>query len=302
MAHKHNHFVPAFMLRYWRSYDEKRRIGVHVFHVADRRYEWDRQVGKNATVPFRFAALDDLYVPVVAGRRHLSLEEGWLAEQERELSKIVEKAHRKQEVTIRGRQSNPVPALVRAFKVREALFALHARSPDIIKIFQDLVEAKPDLRPLLGADPADDSKQVALHNLVMLAQKSARDMACPKYAFIHGPEGTFILGDRPVFQANELGWFAVLTDKVAVNFVDGLDPMGESITVDVADGIQDIINEQVALQARRWIVAKDKDQLLRYAEKIGTPEWHENWKNLEIGYIDLPERIPLLRIKERAGL
>ena len=270
--HHHNHFVPQMLLRHWLvEQDGFRGVHVHVVKEGVSRFE---RVGKRARKPYRFAAVPDLYVPVVEGERATSLEAGWLQGQERLLASVIGQAER------RGRMTFQRARDVTVFKM--ALFCLEHRSPSEIHRLEAFLESHPDLRERVTANPERSTRQIVLENLIHIVTEMANRHPFLRVTFLHSTGPTFVIGDRPYFRADDDGGFVVLTRKLAVNYLPSPDHQDEFNHRDIPPALVDHFNGLVARQAREWLVADSPERLQEYASVFSTDEWKRAWEESRI--------------------
>jgi len=267
-THRKNHYIPKFMLKYWLVEQDGFR-GVHVYRVADGTSSFDR-VGRNARNPFSFAIVEDLYVPIIEGQRAIAMEKGWFNGLEHAMAEVIRQAHDGEPIAL---TKHDVMS-----RLKMGLLALHMRPRAIIELVSDVVDADPRLRAAISANPERSTHRIVLENLIHMVTELTNLHPFVDYIFLLGEPGTFIIGDRPCFSTGELGRFAVLTDRVAVQFSPSRTHCDRYKYVDAPDGMVDLINERMALQARDWLVAGSSDTLVRYSSVIKTDEWHEEWE------------------------
>ncbi len=273
-THRRNHYVPRFMIQYWEKLNGGVR-GVFVHLLAEDRSCFERTTKRR---PYPFAVAEDLYVPLIDGRRAISMEARWLNEQETALSELVRLAHQRSD-----RLARDIAGYTR---ISMALFALEQRSRFNLEHLRRAVEDRPDLCGYISASPEREPHRLVLENLIHLAMEMHTRHWPLTLTFVHAGNANFILTDRPgVTDPGMAERVMVLTNKVAVVYRKALgQPSFEHI--DATEEFVDTVKRMLAIKARDWIVADDLSLLNRWAQVSRSAE-AENYRRSErIGRVE----------------
>lgn len=253
-SYRHNHYVPRFMIQYWEK-PNRGVPGVFVHLLPEDRSAFQRTTRRR---PYPFAIVEDLYVPLVDGRRATSMEARWLNNQETALSELVRLAHQRSDRLARN--------VAEYTKISMALFALEQRSRFNLEYLRRAVDDRREFREYISASPEREPHRLVLENLIHLVTEMHTRHWPLTLAFVHSGKASFILTDRPGFADQGMPErVMVLTNKVAVVYQRSISqPMFEH--VDATREFVDTINRMLAIKARDWIVADDPSVLDRWVQ------------------------------------
>ena len=258
--YKRNHTVPVFLLKYW--VDEATQYkGVHVFDLVRDKIIVSTSQGKR---PFSFAINEDIYVHDGYTTRSVGLEK-WFSGQEAELSNLANKVHNRMPILIK--------TTFQMTKIMMALTSLEYRSNYSISLITKKIESEKDLRCKISANPERAIKQIVLENLVHLITEQSMEYMPAVMLFMHSPPNCdWVISDRPYFNDESLEFrLIVLTNKVLVAYSRSADFSYRHIDVSIEDF--EFFNKYLALNAREWLVVKDKTELGKYRKLYKTTEW-----------------------------
>lgn len=267
------------MLQYWVDSDTPHK-GVHVYDIRSKRSYISTGLGAKA---FSFAIVDDLHIPIVNGKRAVGMEK-WFSALEGPLSTFIRQAHaRKKPLTFQ-----PPEKYTRTLM---ALLGLECRSRYNLALIQRELEHNDSLTKALDDGRESAPKTVVLENLVHAVSEKLAYICPTELNIVHAPRGrSWITCDRPfITSANNLTGFrhVVLTNKVLLSYrrsEDGTDNYSYSdATVDFAD----LINNEVALTARDWLVADSPRLLAKYAALTQTDEWHRRVAEDQLSFLPI---------------
>lgn len=252
------------MLDYWASQPEHCPYsGVWVYEIDSKRKYFANAQGRSA---YTFAVTNDVYIPTVEGERATAMER-WFSALEGTLADFASQAHKHQETLSLEKQEDVV-------KVLAALFALECRSPSIIRQFQATfasLDTLPQPVELL-------SHQFALENVINYASEYAARYSLGHMLLLYCEEPSVLLSDRPTVGDSELTHkFFVLTSKVIVALAE--ERQGNEFAyayVEQEQGMLDLLNKNIALQARVWIASTTESQLDQYIPVFDSDEWKEH--------------------------
>jgi hypothetical protein len=207
-----------------------------------------------------------VYVPRIEDERATSVEQ-WLSDLEGELASLCTQVHdRKDPLTIQTHS-----AAVRALM---AMFSLECRSSHNVEAVAAAIEADPSMAEIVGGEPGQSTKQMALQNLITLVTERATAYGRLRLRFWYSPNGGVLLCDRPTFSADGLPTFVVLTNRVIASVEEG-DPQ-ETFGYQYHELGEDFLaslNTMSALQARAWIVADTEAGLQQYIKVVQSDDW-----------------------------
>lgn len=271
--HRHNHYVPRFMINYWETASGHHR-GVFVYSLPEGRTYFEKTTTRR---PYPFAIVEDLYVPLIGGRRATSMEARWLSAQETALSDLVRLAHQRTDRLARD--------IAEYTKISMALFTLEQRSRFNLERLRRAVEDRPELRKCISTSPEREPHRLVLENLIHLVTETHSRHWPLSLVFVYSGNGSFILTDRPGFTDPRMPErVMVLTNKVAVIYQRSEQPTFEHI--DATPDFVDMVNKMVAIRARDWLVADNTALLDRWSEATRSIE-AENYRRSErIGPIE----------------
>ena len=259
-THKLNHYIPCFMLKYWEQ-RKALRYGVHVYHIREGQITFERSRGRRR---FAFAAVEDLYVPIIDGCRITAIEMGWLNNFETALAHIVRCVHRDEQLAIRD--------ALTLTNFGMGLFSLEQRSRYNIETLIKLIEGEPSFRGLISANPERELKRLVLENMINVVTECYGRYEPLQVKFLYAKGQSFIVTDRPYFADPEVHeHFMVLTNKLGVLYWKG-DNRPQYLVGNAPPDFVDLMNKTIVVRARDWIVADNIDQLRHYVEIYNSQE------------------------------
>lgn len=261
--YKKNHSVPRFMLEYWVDQNTPHK-GVYVYELKSQRYYISTGQGRK---PFSFAITNDLYVHTANGIRAVGLEK-WFSDQENSLASIVRQVH--------NRQMLAECSLKDFTKIIMAIIGLECRSSYNISKIQEIIEKDSFVRKTISASPSCPPEQLVLENIVHWVNEQLPSAVPTEMVFYFAPEYlSLVLGDRPYFNHNEIEYrFVVLTNKVLLGYRHSNEFTYKYI--DAEKEFIEMINKQVALNAREWLVADNPEVLKKYAALFQSDDWKQS--------------------------
>jgi len=261
-SYKLNHSVPQFMLEYWvdRSTPHK---GVHVYEVKSQRSYVSAGQGKK---PFSFAITKDLYVHTSKGIRAVGLEK-WFSDQESSLASLVRQVHNKKPIK--------ECASYDFNKIIMAIIGLECRSSYNIRKVQEAIEKDNFIRTIVTANPKRPAEQLVLENIVHQVSDQVASLVPTEMYFFFAPENrSWVICDRPYFKYSDIEYrFVVLTNKVLLGYRPWND--FEYIYRDVKNDFLEMMNKQITLNAREWLVATTSEELNKYVGLFQSEEWKQ---------------------------
>lgn len=258
--YKQNHSVPKFMLEYWIDKSTVHK-GVHVYEVKSQRSYVSTGQGKK---PFSFAITNDLYVHSVNGIRAVGLEK-WFSDQEGPLANLVRQVHNRQPIAECSDKSFT--------KIIMAIIGLECRSSYNIRKIQELIEKNNFIRTKITASPTRSPEQLVLENIVHWVTDQLATVIPTEMLFFFAPEDhSWIIGDRPYFNHSDIEYrFVVLTKKVLLGYRRSNDFIYQYI--DAEKDFIEMVNQQITLNAREWLVAANPGQLNNYLGLFQSDNW-----------------------------
>jgi hypothetical protein len=225
-------------------------------------------------IPFRFATMEDLYVPIICGSRRLNAEK-WLGGLEASLGKMLKNL-------IEISQNNNFPLSFSDSSDMEksimGIFSLKFRSRYEIGFLLEQFKGNNYLKEYVGIDKNRNEVQAIIENIVNQVTQSFKESFPHQIRILITPhETSFILSDRPVLDKSILGeTITPLTPNIAIAISKGeMQPMSYEVK-HIDSNLVDSINKIVALQSRDWVLSNHKDILSKYMEIIGSAEWEQN--------------------------
>jgi hypothetical protein len=276
--YKKNHFVPKSILEYWIDENTTHK-GVHVFDINSQRFYVSTSLGKT---PFSFAIVDDLYILTNNGNRLVGLEK-WFSNQESSLSSLVRQVHNKQSLKFND--------TIELSKIMMALTSLEYRSNYVLKIILELIKEDVSLRDKISANSDRPLKQLVLENIIHITSDQHIDFVPAEMIFFFAPENKdWVISDRPYFNHKDFDYrFVVLTNKVIVGYKHSLEFVYNF--VDVNNEFYEILNQIIAMNAREWLVAKNKEDLKKYSSTFNTNEWKQSLKEDKVIWMPIKNLI-----------
>ena len=255
--YKRNHTIPEFMIRFWASMPSAdywaTRSGVPPYEGV-----WSYEIAKKTEAfvggDFKFAVRNDVYVPKLDAERATGVER-WLGDLENALASLVRKIHERNERLEIKSHGDAVRALM-------AMFSLECRSEYNVAAIVAALEANPSLVEVVGGEPGQSLKQVALQNLIHTVTERASSYGRLLLRFWFAKGGGVLLSDRPTFSSQELPTFIALTNRVIVSVEHG--PADSAFKYEYRDLEADFLhtlNGQIALQARAWLVHRSRNRI-----------------------------------------
>lgn len=235
--------------------------GVWTYNIATKRTSFDGG-------DFNFAVEKDAYVPRIDDKRATAVEE-WLSDLETSLAALARKVHDRVEVLEIRSHSDAINAV-------KAMFSLQCRSAHNLAASVAALQKDASLVDVLGGEPGQSLKQVALQNLIHVVTERAAAYGSLRITFLHAPKGGVLLCDRPTFAQPGLPTFIALTNRVVAAVEEG-EPrsMFEYQYRDLSDDFLHTLNGQFAMEARAWLVAESPTILSRYVAVAESDEWQK---------------------------
>lgn len=266
-THRNNHYVPVSLIKRWECHKDHLR-GVHVHLIRDNQTKFWSFKKRS---PYFFAVAEDLYVPVIDGSRATEMEAGWLNDQETTLARIIDKAQKRND-PFEGVSSREITRL------EMSIFSLEVRSKYELEMIRSAVEADPDIRSAISANPERDTQRLVLENLIHVVTELHGNYVPLSFDFLHSQEEKFILTDRPSFVVDGTGRFLVLSDRLAVKYSKSEGAPSVEHTDTPADIVFEI-NKMLSIKARDWIIADNESVMQKYVEINKSNEANEYREN-----------------------
>jgi len=246
-----NHFIPRLILKHWEIPISDNRYGVHVLDILKNRKYIAESRGKRA---FSFAAENDLYVPKILNERRTELED-WFSGCETIIDKTINKIKKLENAPLftSSEDLNKFLLGILAFK--------HRTQFDIEKIKEHL-KSNEDLKNQI--DATKDIDILVLENIVTAATENlVKYSNFQMQAFISKDE-SIIMCDRPFLEDVFDGYsFMPLTNKICIGLK--LSHSNQSVSGTIINNSQvHSLNNILALNSRKWIVADSENQLAKY--------------------------------------
>lgn len=273
---KRNHHVPRFMLNAWSSQGAKYR-GTWVYDIREGKKHFSAADGGSA---FSFAIDNDLYVPRFEGERATAMER-WFGKLEDSLSRLVRQAHDGSEEIKAKTQAEWIAATM-------GLFGLEHRSRYNVEKLKAAIEADAELRAFVAADAERSSHHLVLENIIHNVTEMAGLFNPIELIFEHTGKFRLICGDRPFFNNEGLDHrFVVLTNTCLAAYRRSPTARPQYVHADATPDFVAQLNQQIALNARDWIVAETEKQLDEYIEIVRSDAWKKRTESDKI------EKVPL---------
>jgi len=270
--YKRNHVIPRFQISYWISDPGPEhwanRLGVPPYKGVWA-YDLRKKRASYAAPDFNFAISSDVYVPRIDDERATSVEQ-WLSDLEGELASLCAQVHEQKDALAVQSHRAAVKALM-------AMFSLECRSSHNVAAIAAAIEGDPSLVEVVGGDPSQSAKQIALQNLINSVTERATAYGRLRLRFWYAADGGVLLCDRPTFSGPGLPTFIVLTSRVIASVEEG-DPQ-EAFGYQYHELGRDFLtslNKMCALQARAWIVADTEAGLKQYVEVVESDDWRRS--------------------------
>jgi hypothetical protein len=259
------------MIEYWASMPDATYWATRP-KVPPYRGVWTYDIAKKKTSfdggDFNFAVEKDAYVPRIDDQRATAVEE-WLSDLETSLAALARKVHDRVEALEIRSHSDAVNAV-------KAMFSLQCRSAYNLAACVAALQEDPSLVDVLGGEPGQSLKQVALQNLIHLITERAAAYGSLRLTFLHAPKGGVLLCDRPTFARPSLPTFIALTNRVVAAIDEGEPKLTfEYQYRDLSDDFLHTLNEEFAMEARAWIVAESPTTLSRYVAVVESDKWRK---------------------------
>ena len=220
---------------------------------------------------FSFAIANDLYVPVLKGKRIVDAEK-WLSGLEDALGAILP-------IVISGNDIKYEKQMV-AVKFLMGLLSLQYRSEYVLSKFREAVEKDAEVQTFLNVHSNRTVDQVIVENIVNSVEETMKSITPTKMRILQPRSGEFIITDHPVIPEDYVGErIIVVAPKVAIALSKGLPSFGYQY-VPIDESLVGRINDLLATQARSWIAGSSKAIVQKYAAVVGTEKWNK-MKNSE---------------------
>lgn len=273
---KKNHYIPRFILNYWKIEGDK-YPGAHTYEISKDRKVFSSAKGRSA---YSFATVNDLYVPFIGSGRNTNMEK-WFSGLESPLASFVRQVHSKVD-PIQFKSHNDLT------KFQMGIEGLNYRSRYMIERIKEVVESSPEIKSYISANPERSTDQVTLENIVHLVTEMAlRFTPMELKIIVSEREKSFITCDRPSFIQESFDHrFVVLTNKVMLAYKKST--VGFQYRYEAAkDGFIDEMNSQIAYEARDWIVADSEELLEKYIRVVKSDEWKKRASSDKIEFIPI---------------
>lgn len=261
--YKQNHSVPRFILEYWVDQSTLHK-GVHVYEVKSQRSYISTGQGKK---PFSFAITKDLYVHTANDIRAVGLEK-WFSDQENSLASLVRQVHNRQWLA----ECAPKDFT----KIIMAIIGLECRSSYNIAKIQEVIEKDSFVRKTISASPTRPPEQLVLENIVHWVTEQLASAVPSEMVFYFAPDDlSLVIGDRPYFNYSDIkSRFVVLTNKVLLGYQRSNKFRYKYI--DAEKDFIEMVNQQVTLNAREWLVSDNPEVLKKYAALFQSDDWKQS--------------------------
>jgi len=272
--YKHIHTIPASILRYWIDANTSYK-GVHVYENQSRRIYVSTGQGPKA---FSFAITDDLYITTANGKRAVGLEK-WFSGQEDSLISFVRQVHNRQ-------QLSSIPSS-KFTQLLMAIVGLECRSAYNIRKIQEIIEKDVSIRTKISDSPDHSPEQLVLENIIHWVNEQIASI-CPTemVLFIAPYEHSWVIGDRPYFYHKDLEFhFVVLTNKVVIGYRRSNELTYEY--KDVSKEFVELINHQITINSREWLVAINAEELSKYVGLFNSEAWKQSVDSEKVGWLPI---------------
>lgn len=271
---KRNHYIPKFMINYWKTKGEK-YDGVFVYDIRENKEYFANSNGGNA---FPFAIAKDLYVPNINDFRSTGLEE-WFSAQESALASFIRQA------TTRSEQIS-VNTQADITKLTMAILGLECRSRYNIELLKKYIIQNSEKKSIISNNPERDEHRLILENIIHFVTELTGRFFPIEITFCHTKKNV-VLSDRPFINDNKLEQrFIALTSNCFICYEKSKNNTLSYRHTNVSDGFVDTINKQLLLNARDWIVTKDRTQLMECILVQKSKEWADSkdsdFNNIEV--------------------
>lgn len=277
MEYRNNHTIPRVILNHWATEIDS-RTGVFVYDIIKDRDYFSSAIGKKA---FSFAIEDSIYVPEIDSVRHPNLEK-WKSGIEGSLSQFIEKIKNKE-------RSSIVKDSAELNKILMGLFSLNYVSTHDLKLTHDFIDNNPDFRAKISGQPERETRLLVLENIVNVVSIETQGVLPVDFIVTTiTNDKEFIYCDRPFINNAFDGLsFIVLSNKIILAFKKSED-ISTIDYIESKDNFVDVINDNLAMQSRNWIISASQRQLHSHKNIICSKRWRESKKNDHALFTDNP--------------
>jgi len=256
---KNNHYIPKSILKYWVTKNEKNKKGVYVFDLKKNKSYFSEPFGRRA---FSFAIENDIYVPVIEGKRRLELEE-WFAGLENTLA-----------ITVKKIESDTNSTLFKSKKEMDkfilALFSFKHRTKYVVKNIEKYLKNNPKYLKLITGKKDNSSEVILLENIVNAINHDAIKLSRFEMIIMKSKENSFIYGDLPFLENIIDGYnFMPLTNKILIAFRSTKEKSFYK-KYECENKMVESINFAIASNSENWIVADNLNQIIKYQSELKT--------------------------------
>lgn len=266
--YKRNHYIPKCLLKRW-STNNGKYDGIWGYDIKRKKKYFANAQGSNA---FDFAVMNDLYIPNVGGKRAITVEK-WFSQQEYALDVFVEQVNKRVD-PIDLREIKNISVLL------IALQSLKVRSPHDINLIYTYISKNEDIKKMISAYPDRNIERLVLENMVHLSTEQSNIYSPPKFTFMNIPGESAIVSDRPFIIDERLEVrFMILSPNTILGYEKSNDIFKYRYSENTTEAFEKDLNEQVALNSREWIAAKDSSTLDKYIHLFESVEYMKRLEN-----------------------
>ncbi len=265
--------MPITIINNWVIGGEKGN-GVYVYNIEKKRKYF---VSASDKRKFSFAITKNLYVPEISQRRLTSVER-WFSGQEATLTNFINK--------LKLSKYNDVIIDPNNFSISIlALTGLEYRSRYQINKIKEFLINNPNIIERISSDTDSNIDKIVLENLIHVITNQTHKIMPAQLFVTHLSNPDLILSDRPVIDSGETKVY-IVSSKMMIS----IQKSGLGISkIDLRNedkAITQMINKQIALQARDWIVSSTESNINKYIQVINSEEYKENYRKDDIEIIN----------------
>ena len=260
MDYKRNHYIPTSLIKSWLIKDSS-VYGLYVYNIVKEKRFFCQYNNKRK---FSFAMRKNLYVTEVNQIRLTSVER-WFSSQETQLSKFLN--------IVDSLKNKAVYKDVNKFSLSiKALIGLEFRSRVAIIEIKKFLESNPKILNKISPNNNYDIDKLVLENLIQVIDNETHRVM-PSQIIVNKTDcKEFILCDRPVIILDDSKCY-IAGRKRIINIRKNDQDNSYINFGNNYDETADIINHQLALQARDWILSSNKQLLEKYIQVINSNEY-----------------------------
>jgi hypothetical protein len=267
-SHKRNHYIPKCILQFWKSEIETKSV-VNYYDCREKVKSTSLTTGRKA---YKFAIIEDLYVPFVNGDRNVFMESELLHSLEDKLIYIARHFHYHQ-------GDLPLKTEEEIYQIEMAFISMSLRSRYNICQFIEYVNIHPDLKEELSINIDDDSKKIILEMIINQIHDLTLKYHPIEIIVYYFSDGGLIYCDRPNIIIDGFQCLG-LTNKVFLMY-----RKGDSFRFKYVTGSNNhkfFFNYGLALNSRDWIISEKEELLNQSIEIINSKRWDESVKSDKI--------------------